>query len=47
MNLIEEILFITGIAMMPYGIYEILKGNGTKGVKALLAGISIGLFLLS
>lgn len=46
MNIIEEILFIVGLILLPYGIYEIAKGEGTRDVKLILIGISIGLFIL-
>lgn len=46
MNLIEEILVIIGLLMMPYGFYEIAKGDTTKDVKIVLIGISIGLYIL-
>ncbi|MCI2415000.1 MAG: hypothetical protein MPF33_07140 [Candidatus Aramenus sp.] len=46
MNLIEEALLIIGIAMMPYGLYEIAKGEGDKQVKLLLIGTSLALFII-
>ena len=46
MNLIELILFLIGVMMFPYGMYEIWKGNGDKDIKLLLIGISITLFVI-
>ncbi|WP_168367148.1 hypothetical protein [Acidianus brierleyi] len=44
MNIIEEILLVLGIVMMPYGLYEVAKGNGDKQVKIILITISLALF---
>jgi uncharacterized membrane protein (DUF2068 family) len=44
-HLIEKALIVIGIVTLPYGIYEILKGGGTRKAKAVLIGISVGLFI--
>jgi hypothetical protein len=44
-HLIEEALIVIGIVTLPYGIYEVLKGGGTRKAKAALIGISVGLFI--
>ncbi|MCI4455131.1 MAG: hypothetical protein JHC23_00170 [Sulfolobus sp.] len=44
-HLIEEALIVIGIVSLPYGIYEILRGGGTRKAKAVLIGISLGLFI--
>ncbi|EWG08257.1 MAG: hypothetical protein ASUL_01350 [Candidatus Aramenus sulfurataquae] len=46
MNLIEEALLIIGLAMMPYGLYEIVRGEGDRQVKVLLIGTSLALFII-
>lgn len=46
MNLIEEILAIIGLLMMPYGFYEIAKGDTSKNIKIFLIVVSIGLYIL-
>ncbi|MFP3165036.1 MAG: hypothetical protein RXQ76_04195 [Acidianus sp.] len=46
MNLIEEILMIIGTIMLPYGLYDIAKGEGDKQVKILLIAISLTLFIV-
>ncbi|WP_187152664.1 hypothetical protein [Acidianus manzaensis] len=45
MIIIEEILIIIGLIMMPYGLYEVAKGDTTKDVKIILITISIGLYI--
>lgn len=44
MNFLEEILFVVGAIMFPYGIYEISKGGGDVKVRLVLIMISVGLF---
>ncbi|WP_168364272.1 hypothetical protein [Metallosphaera hakonensis] len=46
MSLIELILFITGAVMFPYGILEILKGQGNLKMKLVLVSASLTLFIL-
>lgn len=46
MNIIEEILLIVGLAMFPYGIYEIWKGSGDRQTKLFIIGISALLYLI-
>ncbi|WP_168360711.1 hypothetical protein [Acidianus sulfidivorans] len=45
MIIIEEILVIIGLLMMPYGLYEIAKGDTSKDIKVMLIVISIGLYI--
>jgi len=45
-NLIEEVLLIIGLAMFPYGIYEIWKGIGDRQTKLFIIGISVLLYLV-
>jgi len=44
MNIIEEILLVLGIIMMPYGLYEVARGNGDRQVKIILITTSLVLF---
>jgi hypothetical protein len=46
MNLIELVLFIIGVLLFPYGLWEIIKGNGSKIIKIILILISIVLFII-
>lgn len=43
---VELALFIAGVAMFPYGIYEILKGAGELKVKLFIVAVSIALFIV-
>ncbi|MGC9105514.1 MAG: hypothetical protein ACP5HQ_03715 [Thermoprotei archaeon] len=42
---IELVLIILGIVMLPYGLYEIWKGDGSVKVKLILIAVSLGLFI--
>ena len=46
MNIIGEAILIIGLAMFPYGIYEIWKGNGDRQTKLFIIGISVLLYLV-
>jgi len=46
MNIIELVLFFIGLAMFPYGAYEIWKGSGDRDIKLLLIGLSIALYVI-
>jgi|ECHvirMinimDraft_2_1075157.scaffolds.fasta_scaffold04615_1 hypothetical protein len=46
MNWIEEFLLILGIAMLPYGIYDIWRNTRDLVVKLVLVCISLGLFAI-
>jgi len=46
MNVIELALLVLGIAMSPYGVYEIIKGGGDRSVKILIIGLSITLYVI-
>jgi hypothetical protein len=43
--MIEMTLIILGVVMLPYGLYEIWKGDGSVKVKLILIAISLGLFI--
>ncbi len=45
-DVIELTLFIVGVAMFPYGIYEILKGAGELKIKLMFVIASIVLFIV-
>jgi hypothetical protein len=44
MSIIEEILLVLGLLMMPYGLYEVAKGNADRQIKIILISISLALF---
>ncbi len=46
MMLIEEILLVIGILMFPYGIYEIMKGDGSMKMKIGIISTSATLFVI-
>ncbi|ABP96310.1 MULTISPECIES: hypothetical protein [Metallosphaera] len=46
MNLLELILFAIGLAMFPYGMYEVVKGDGTTKTKLTLIVTSLTLFIV-
>ncbi|BCS91878.1 hypothetical protein L3N51_00245 [Metallosphaera sp. J1] len=46
MNLFELVLFVTGLIMFPYGMYEIAKGDGTTKTKLTLIITSLTLFII-
>jgi len=46
MNTFELILFIIGVLLFPYGIYEIFKSQGDRIVKWTLLSTSILLFVI-
>ncbi|AEB94227.1 conserved hypothetical protein [Metallosphaera cuprina Ar-4] len=46
MNIVELILFIMGAIMFPYGVYEIIKGDGNMKTKLFLIFTSITLFTI-
>ncbi|MCY0850667.1 hypothetical protein [Sulfuracidifex metallicus] len=46
MLILEEILLVIGLLMFPYGIYEIMKGDGSLKTKLSIIGTSAALFLV-
>ncbi len=44
--LVEEVLLVIGILMFPYGIYEIMKGDGSIKMKVGIISTSATLFLI-